>query len=177
MNILDIIILISLLLGIIRGFMRGLFVEVASLVALIAGIYGAIHFSHYAAEFLTQHVEWEEKYINVAAFAITFVIIVLVIALAGRALTKLADFAALGIFNKILGALFGVLKIGLILSIIIMVFDNADRTFRFLDEETKKESALYEPVRAIAPAIFPSLVKAADKIDEQLDENLIEKTE
>ncbi|SDB60064.1 membrane protein required for colicin V production [Flavobacteriaceae bacterium MAR_2010_188] len=173
MNILDIIILIFLLLGIVRGFMRGLFVEVASLVALVAGIYGAIHFSHYASEFLTQHVEWEEKYINVAAFAVTFIIIVLVIALAGRALTKLADFAALGIFNKILGALFGGLKIGLILSIIMMVLDNADRTFGFLDEETKKESALYEPIQSIAPAIFPALVEAADKIEEKLDENLI----
>lgn len=177
MNILDIIILVFLLMGIIRGFMRGLFVEVASLVALIAGVYGTIHFSHYAAEFLIEHLEWEEKYINVAAFAITFVIIVLVISLAGRALTKLADFAALGIFNKLLGALFGGLKIGLILSIIIMVLDNADRTFGILDEETKKESALYGPIQSIAPAIFPALVEAADKIEEELDENLLKEKE
>ena len=32
---------------------------------------------------------------NIVAFAITFVIIVLAISLAGKALTKLADFAAL----------------------------------------------------------------------------------
>ena len=46
MNVLDIIILVLLVLGLINGFRKGLFVEVASLVALVAGIYGAIHFSN-----------------------------------------------------------------------------------------------------------------------------------
>ena len=50
------------------------------------------------------------------------VIIVLAISLAGKALTKLADFAALGLLNKLLGGVFGGLKIGLILSILLIVF-------------------------------------------------------
>ena len=122
MNVLDIILAALLLFGLVRGFMKGLFVEVASLVALIAGVYGAIHFSNFAAEFLQSKTEWNEKTINITAFAITFVVIILTISLAGKALTKLADFAALGILNKLLGGVFGALKIGLILSVFTNCF-------------------------------------------------------
>src|SRR5210317_2561518 len=121
MNVFDIVLAALILFGIIRGLMKGLFVEVASLVALIAGIYGAIHFSNFTAEFLMDYVDWDKKVVNITAFAITFVIIVLAISLAGKALTKLADFAALGLLNKLLGALFGALKIGLILSVVLIV--------------------------------------------------------
>ncbi len=105
MSVLDIVLAALLIFGLIRGVMKGLFVEVASLIALIAGVYGAIHFSYYAANILVDKVSWDEKYINIVAFAITFVVIVLIISLAGKALTKLADFAALGIINKLLGGL------------------------------------------------------------------------
>ena len=94
MNVIDIVLGSLILFGLVRGLMKGLFVEIASIVALVAGIYGAIHFSNFAAEFLESKVDWSEKTIAILAFAITFVIIVLTIAMAGKALTKLADFAA-----------------------------------------------------------------------------------
>lgn len=158
MTVIDIILGALLLFGLIRGFMKGLFVEVASLVALIAGVYGAIHFSDFAAEFLNSKLDWDEKYINIVAFAITFVIIVLTIALAGKALTKLANFAALGILNKLLGGVFGALKIGLILSILLIVFDNMNDTIPFADEDDFENSILYEPVKGLAPMLFPSIL-------------------
>lgn len=160
MNIIDILLGALLLFGLIRGLMKGLFVEVASLVALIAGVYGAIHFSNFAAEFLIERVDWSEKTINLTAFAITFVIIVLAISLAGKALTKLADFAALGFLNKLLGALFGALKIGLILSIVLMVFSKMNKTIPLLSDEDLKDSVLFEPVKSLAPMIFPSILNS-----------------
>ncbi|GAL65175.1 CvpA family protein [Jejuia pallidilutea] len=159
MAVIDIILGALILFGIIRGFMKGLFVEVASLAALVAGVYGAIHFSNFAAEFLMEKVTWDEKYINIVAFAITFIIIVLAIALAGKALTKLANFAALGIINKVLGAVFGGLKIGVILSVILMVFSNLNNTIPFASDDDLEHSVLYEPVKSLAPMIFPNLLK------------------
>jgi len=162
MSVLDIILSALLLFGLVRGFMKGLFVEVASLVGLIAGVYGAIHFSYYAANFLESKVRWDEKYINIVAFAITFVLIILIISLAGKALTKLADFAALGIINKLLGGVFGALKIGLILSIVLMIFSRMNKSIPFVSEAELKSSILYEPVKTIAPLIFPDIIKAED---------------
>lgn len=172
MTLIDIILGALLLFGLIRGFMKGLFVEVASLVALIAGVYGAIHFSNFAAEFLDSKLDWDEKYINIVAFAITFVIIVLIISLAGKALTKLANFAALGILNKLLGGVFGGLKIGLILSILLIVFDNMNNTIPFADKEDLEASVLYKPVKGLAPMIFPSILNkgkddSADDTDKE----------
>lgn len=171
MAVIDIVLGALLLFGLVRGFLKGLFVEVASLVALVAGVYGAIHFSYFVAEFLEEGTEWTEKTINITAFAITFVIIIVVISLAGKALTKLADFAALGILNKLLGGVFGALKIGLILSILLIVFNKMNNTITFIDEEHIEDSILYEPVKSIAPILFPNIIKAEteDSINEDLE--------
>ncbi len=158
MTVIDIVLGALILFGLVRGFMKGLFVEVASLIALVAGVFGAIHFSNYAADFLTERVDWATQTINITAFAITFVVIVLAISLAGKALTKLADFAALGVLNKLLGGVFGAAKIALILSIVLMAFNNVNRMLPFVDEDTINDSVLYEPVRSLAPMIFPNIV-------------------
>ena len=169
MSIIDIIIGALLLFGLIRGVMKGLFVEIASLVALVLGVFGAIHFSGFATEFLESRVDWDEKTINIVAFAITFVIIVLAISLAGKALTKLADFAALGIVNKLLGGAFGAIKIGLVLSVLLIVFDKMNNTLPFMEKDDLEESILYEPVKSLSPMIFPNLIKSED--DSETHEN------
>jgi len=158
MGVVDIVLGSLILFGLVRGFMKGLFVEVASLVALVAGVYGAIHFSDFAAQYLQTKTDWNEKTISITAFAITFVVIILVISLAGKALTKLADFAALGIINKLAGGVFGALKIALILSVILMVFDKMNSSITFIDEENMDDSVLYTPVKSLVPMIFPNIL-------------------
>lgn len=170
MNVLDIALGALLLFGLIRGFYNGLFVELASLAALILGIYGAIHFSDFAASYLENHVDWNEKYINMAAFAITFVIIVIVISLAGKALTKLADFAALGLLNKLLGSVFGILKIGLILSVVLIIIEKANKTIPYISEGDLNDSILYNPVKSLTPMLFPDLIHIEES-DEEFSED------
>ena len=159
MSTIDIILAALLLFGLVKGFIKGLFVEITSLVALVLGLYGAIHFSYFAANFLNSKVEWSEKYIQIISFAITFVIIVLIISLSGKLLTKLADAAALGIVNKVFGAVFGMIKIGLILSVVLIVFDKLNRNLPFVNEEKLQISALYKPVKNLAPMLFPSILE------------------
>jgi membrane protein required for colicin V production len=169
MNVLDIVIAVCLLVGFVRGIMKGLFIEVASLVALIGGIWGSIHFSYFVADFLKESVSWSEKNISLAAFAITFVIIIIAVGLLGKFLTKLADLAALGMVNKILGGVFGLVKIGLVLSIVFTFFDRMNSSISFIDNETLDESILYEPLKSIAPAIFPSIIKEDGDEDDLID--------
>ena len=164
MNIIDIVLGALLLFGLIRGTMKGLFVEIASLFALVLGVFGAIHFSYFVADLIEPKVDWNEKTMNIVAFATTFVIIVLAISLAGKALTKLADFAALGMLNKLLGGVFGALKIGLILSVLLIVFNKLNKTLPFMEEEELEESILYKPVKSLAPMIFPTLIKSGEEL-------------
>ncbi len=159
MGIFDIIIAVILGFGFIRGIMKGLFVEVASLVALIAGVYGAIHFSFHIGNILVDKVAWEEQYITLVSFVITFGIIVLAISLLGKLFTKIADFAYLGWINKVLGGVFGVLKLAFILSVVLIVFDKFNNAIPFVNETEKEKSILYEPVKNLVPMIFPRLIK------------------
>lgn len=174
MNIFDIIIASLLLFGFVRGLMKGLFVEVASLVALVAGVYGAIHFSYFLGDWLESSLDWSEQYVTLVAFAGTFVIIIVVIALLGKILTKIADFASLGILNKILGGVFGALKIGLILSVVFIFFGRMNDTIPFVKKESLNQSILYKPVKKIAPMIFPSIIKGDDDNETESSETTAE---
>jgi membrane protein required for colicin V production len=93
----------------------------------------------------------------------------MLIALAGKALTKLADFAALGIINKLLGGVFGALKIGLILSVVLIIFNRMNNTIPFVDDEDLEDSVLYKPVKALVPIIFPNILNP--KEDDSSSEN------
>ena len=169
MNTIDIIIAALLVFGFVRGLIKGLFVEIASLVALIAGIYGAIHFSFYVGNVLVKYVSWEERYITIVAFAITFGLIVLVIALLGKIFTKIADFASLGLLNKIAGGVFGSLKSALILSIVLLVFSKLNDTLPFISEAQQNDAILYEPVKELAPTLFPSFIKVIKEKSENFE--------
>jgi len=165
MNTVDIILSLVLLYGLVRGFFRGLLAELASLIGIVAGIYGAIHFSHFLGDFLSEHVEWKIQYINLISFAITFVLIVFLISLAGKMLTKIAAFAALGIVNKLLGGVFGFIKSAFVVSVIIMFFKATNERIEIIEDKTLKESILYEPVESIAPIILPSIIKQVQERD------------
>lgn len=163
MSFLDIVLGLLLIWGLWRGLKNGLFVEIASIIALIAGIYGAIHFSYIAGGYLSQNMEWDERYINLASFVITFIIIVVVVHLAGKFLTKIADFAMLGILNKIAGALFGALKVAVILGALLVFFDRMNNAVGFITEENKKGSVLYEPVKEIGAFVFSKVLRGKEE--------------
>ncbi|WP_350289711.1 CvpA family protein [uncultured Croceitalea sp.] len=159
MSFLDIVLGILLAWGLYKGLKNGLFVELASLVALIAGIYGAIHFSYIAGDYLWENMEWNEKYIKVTAFLITFVAIVVLVGLAGKLLTKVADFAMLGLLNKIAGGIFGALKVAVILGAMLIFFERATASLNFINKDTQNESILYKPVRDIGAFVFSRVFK------------------
>lgn len=163
MNYIDIVLGILLLWGLIRGLMKGFFVSMASLVALIGGIYVAIHFSHIVGGYLQQFVDWQEGVMKLVAFAITFIIVVILISLAGKLLTKIADYAALGIINKLLGAAFGLLKFAFIASVVLMFVDAVNQKITFIEQKTLDSSILYQPVRKLAPMVLPGILKDTDQ--------------
>ncbi|MBP2833356.1 CvpA family protein [Aquimarina sp. U1-2] len=159
MNYLDIILGILLLWGLIKGLSKGLFASLASLVALIVGIYIAVHFSYIAANFVRNYVDWSEATMKLTAFALTFIIVVISVSLAGKLLTKIADYAALGILNKILGGVFGLLKMGFIASVIIIFINAINENITLIKQETLDSSVLYGPVSKIATAVLPNVLK------------------
>jgi len=174
MSILDIILGIIILFAFYKGAKQGLFVTLASLIGLVLGVIGAVYFSDYAAVYLADNVNWSEQFINLVAFAITFLVIVLLVGLAGKALTKVADFAALGLVNKLLGGIFNGLKYAFIISVLFMFINASSALSGFIISEEKKEaSMLYKPVASLAPLVMPHILEKVDDLkgDENDQEN------
>ncbi|MBC9794338.1 CvpA family protein [Sinomicrobium weinanense] len=163
MNYIDIAIGVLIVFGFVRGLFKGLFVEIASLAALILGIYFAIHFSYIAGDYLENYVDWDEKYLNLAAFILVFCVVIIVVSLAGKLLTKIADFAALGLLNKVLGGLFGGLKVVVVIGALLVFFDATDNVMSFVDAEKKRTSVLYTPVKEIGEAVFHLVLENKDE--------------
>jgi len=162
MSFLDIVLGLLLAYGLYKGLKNGLFVELASLVALIAGIFGAIHFSYIAGDYLHEHMQWDERYINLVAFVITFIAIVILVHMAGKLLTRIADFAMLGLLNKIAGGLFGTLKVAIILGALLIFFERVNASVGLVKSETMENSTLYEPLKEIGAFVFSKVLKSKE---------------
>ncbi len=155
MNYIDIVLGILLVLAAINGFRKGLVAEVASIAALILGIWGAIEFSYVTSDFLVENFELQTDHLNLISFVITFVVIVVLVHIVGNVVSKLLDAVMLGFVNKLAGLVFGVLKAALILSVVLVIFNKVDEGVHILPEDTKEESSMYEPIRSFAPTLFP----------------------
>ena len=157
MNYIDLILIIPLLWAIYRGFTRGFIFQAASLAALILGIFGAIRFSSFTANILTNKFDLQTQYLSIISFAITFIAIVIAVHIIARIIDKLIKAIALGFINRILGIVFAVLKYAFIISIILLILNGINKRTNFLPKEDISNSVLYEPLSKFALKIFPYL--------------------
>jgi membrane protein required for colicin V production len=155
MNWIDLIIIILLILAVLRGFTDGFVKEVASLLALVLGIWGAIKFSSFTAAKLYDWFDMTGQYVGIISFIVTFIIIVVVIHFVGTLADKMVQAISIGFLNRILGMVFGLIKDVLILSVVFTVLNVIDARHPFLPKEKIAESKFYMPISDIAPAIFP----------------------
>lgn len=160
MSFIDIVFAILLSFAVYKGLKNGLFVEVASLIALVAGIYLAIKFSSLVGSVFSEFVSsWSPKYIEITAFIITFLLVVIGIHLSAKILTKLTDFAFLGWINKLAGVVFSLLKTILALSVVLFIFEKININNMLLSKETQENSIFYNPIQNISKAIYPTIEK------------------
>lgn len=164
MNWIDFIIIALLAFGLIQGFINGLIIEIAELAALVLGVWGAIHFSWWTADKLAGWFDLQAAWTGIFAFAVTFVVIVICINLLGRLLDTVLKAAAMGFVIKLLGAVFGVIKTVIILSVVFVFLNSINQKHRFLPSNTIAKSYLYNPIADIIPSIFP-VIEGGDLID------------
>jgi len=155
MNWIDIGIIVILILSMVMGFIHGLVKEIASLAALVLGIWGAIKFSGFTAEKLYDYFDMTGQYVGLISFIVTFTIIVVIIHFIGIIADKIVDAVALGFVNRLLGIAFGFIKSVLIMSVFFAVINSINERKPFLPEETIQGSYFFNPISDIAPAIFP----------------------
>ncbi len=170
MSFIDIVFAVLLGFAVYKGLKNGLFVEVASFVALILGIYLAIKFSSLVGSIFTETVpSWSPKYIEITAFIITFLLVVIGIHLSAKILTKLTDFAFLGWINKLAGVVFSLLKTILALSVVLFIFEKININNMLLSKETQQNSIFYNPIQNISKAIYPTIESWYDNLKKEVE--------
>ena len=171
----DIILIVILIWGAIAGFKKGLILTLASFIAIIAGALAAYYGADVIASELSLKVDWSEKRIAVASFAIVFLAVVLTVHILARVLEGTLKLVALGIANKIAGAVFGIAKNALILTFIIFGMKGFGQGL--LPENATDECVIYPVVESIAPLVLPyweDFYETTDleRLEEQLKENI-----
>lgn len=157
MNFVDIIIIIPLVYAAWRGFKKGLIIEVFTLLALLVGIYAGIHFSDWTSARIEDYFDFDANYLPVIAFTVTFLAVGAMVFFAGKMLEQMIRVVNLSPINKILGVIFGVLKMVYTLSILLILLETYDERGDFIPEETKEKSLLYAPVKLTASATIPAI--------------------
>lgn len=157
MNTIDLIFAILFLWAAYRGYSKGFIVQLATLAALLLGIIGAVMFSDLTSKLIIKKFDVSGQYLPIISFAVTFIVIVIVVHLLSKMLNKLVDAVALGLVNRLLGVVFSALKIGFIVSVLLVIINKVDHKYNFIPDDTKEKSLLYKPLSNFAPMIFPYL--------------------
>ena len=155
MNYLDLIFIVPLIWAGFRGFKKGLIIEVSVLIAFGLGIWGGIHFSDFVAELLSNSIE--SKYVPLVSFAITFILIVAAVFVLGKMLEKAVNLVQLKLVNKVTGAVFGIAKIVLVISVLLVIVNSFDQKSNIVPKDLKEDSLLYQPLSDISLRVIPAL--------------------
>lgn len=159
MNFLDILIAIPLLYFIYKGWRRGLIFELATLVGIIAGCYAATHFSAWVADVL----KLDGDAAILIAFFITFVGVVLLAVVLGKAVEGFVKLVKVGRANNVLGAAFGMLKCLVIISVLINLLLMVDPDAHIITPKTSESSLLFKPTHTIGNRLTAHLKAELEK--------------
>lgn len=152
---LDIFLLVPIVWGLVRGLYKGIIMSSASFVGLIIAIILANKFSAELSVELNNWFVLSEKAINIVSYLAIFVIVSLLCFFIAKILEKFLKIVTLSWLNKLMGAIFGVVKYALILSVLINLTNKLNTYISIISEEKKSESILYKPLKEFVPAVLP----------------------
>jgi membrane protein required for colicin V production len=150
MSVFDIVTGIILLFFFLKGLKNGFIIELASLSALILGIIIAVMFSEMFASWISGY--FTSRFVSVLSFFLIFIGVVILVHLFAKLLDNLIKAIALGWFNRLAGAAFGLVKSAFLVSAIILAMEAFGWGDKLFTDKTRTESYLFNPLHEFAPA-------------------------
>ena len=158
MNWLDVILILPLLLGLVRGLMRGLISEVIAFAVVILGVLGARFGAPEFSLWLLKQFAWPQGVCDIVAYTLVFLAVAILLSITARLLTKFLRAIHLGWANRVLGGVFGTLKYGLLVLIVVFALDRTNQSFHYLDESpVVKTSIVYPHAVKLCNTIYRSV--------------------
>lgn len=153
MKTLDIILLIPLIFGAYLGFTKGLLLEIFGVLAFILAIIGGFKLMETGMVYLSGYFENFGQLLPFISFLIIFLAIILLVNMLGKLLKKMIDMTLLGGFDKFAGAIIGLIKWAIGLSILLWLVNNFGIELPGQDEEL----VLYPFLAELGPKLIASL--------------------
>lgn len=159
MNYIDVFILTTGVYFSFLGFRRGIIKEISGFLALFSGAYIAMFFSHQINNLLEDLKLFEENLVPAISFAIFFITTYLIVKALGYAVDKLFKLMALGLFSRVFGAIFGVLKSLVLLAFFWFVIES----YYSVEDKIKEESLLLKHIEKTLNFINSNAKNYSDK--------------
>ena len=150
MSYLDLFFGLIIAWGAYSGFSKGLIKELASIVGVIAGIFLAKKFYPYLDLKLKPIFESDANFISILSATVIFLITIMLFKIIAKILI------ALGLLNRIIGSVFGVIKTVLLLCIVVFIFSNINRVISIIEAEKLNQSFFYPKIEKINNLIIES---------------------
>ena len=150
--ILDIIFIIIVILAMFRGYQRGLIVGVFSFVALIIGLAAAMKLSTVVAGYIGKAVKVSEQWLPLIAFAVIFLIVVLLVRAVAAIMERTVQFAMLGWVNRLGGVIFYVALYITVFSVLLFYAEQ----MKIIQSATIEKSLTYSFVQPWGPKAINS---------------------
>ena len=157
MAILDIILLLCFIPAIVTGISKGFVKQVIDLVAILAAAWAAFQFSKMLGPWLGQYITLDPSILNVVSFVLIAIVVAVLLHLVGALITNAMKALSLGFVNRLLGLIFGVLKVALILGLLILLFETLNSSLQIVKPEATANAVVYNALKNAANAIFPIL--------------------
>ncbi len=157
MGTLDIIISILLLIGIVRGFMRGFIYEIAILGVMFVCYFLGFKIADVLASWIGKIFTTNSTTLHYVSLLLAWIGISIGIFFLAKLFEGLINIVALGIFNKIAGAIFGGFKYAFLLSLFFFFFNKMNFSTSWLNSDAKAESFFYYKLLNISTTVFSSL--------------------
>ncbi len=101
-------------------------------------------------------------------FIVVFLVVVVVLLLIASLTRKIVHVAGLGVVDRIGGALLGLAKYALVLSLALNLLVVVNNSLKLIDDAKLKQSRLIEPVRSVSNMVFPYLHDLKDFVQENI---------
>ena len=117
-------------------------------------VWASARFTPEVSTWLAQYITVSDQVMKVISFTVILLMSFLVLALIGKFLEATFKLVMLGWLNSLLGAVFSLIKAGLVIGLVIMAFCSLNNTFDFVSEEVLNESVLFPPLKKMPYTVF-----------------------
>ena len=149
MNLIDSICLIILIYGSYKGFKNGIVGELLSFLGILLGIYLSKTYYPIVDEYLATIFDSTNQLVSLISVILIFSVTIILTKILSKVITKALNVLALGLLNKLIGSIFGLLKYLLILCIITFIFSQANDVFVFIETNKIEETQIFSKIQKI----------------------------